>query len=66
MGNLTRITMFKHFSGLTITASKSLPNSTAGPLCINYKKVKHETKNINGIILCIYFNIHTWTKDIEY
>jgi len=29
MGNLTRITKFKHFSGLTITASNSLPNSTA-------------------------------------
>ena len=29
MGNLTRITKFKHFSGLTMTASKSLPNSTA-------------------------------------
>ena len=28
MGNLTRITIFKHFSGLTMTASKSLPNPT--------------------------------------
>ena len=29
MGNLTNITIFKYFSGLTMTASKSLPNSTA-------------------------------------
>jgi len=28
MGNLTQITKFRHFSGLTITASKSLPNPT--------------------------------------
>jgi len=28
MGNLTGITNFKHFSGLTMTASNSLPNST--------------------------------------
>jgi len=28
MGNLTQITKFKHFSGLTISASKSLPNPT--------------------------------------
>lgn len=33
MGNLTSITIIRHFSDLTMTASKSLPNSTANPLC---------------------------------
>jgi len=35
MGNLTRITKFKHFSGLTITASKSLQNSNANRYHLN-------------------------------
>jgi len=29
MGNLTQITKFRHFSGLTDCARKSLPNPTA-------------------------------------
>ena len=43
MGNLTRITKFKHFSGLTMTASNSLPNSTAN----RYKQAIKEEKHID-------------------
>lgn len=41
MGNLTSITKFKYFSGLTMTASKSLPNSTANRCKQCNKKILH-------------------------
>jgi hypothetical protein len=40
MVNLTRITKVKHCSGLTMTASKSLPNSTANRYLQAFKKMK--------------------------
>jgi len=55
MGNLTRITKFKHFSGLTTSASKSLPNSTANRYAqgvVSFPEIR-PFKNRNQIILNI-------------
>ena len=68
MGNLTRITKFNHFSGLTITASKSLPNSTANRYKQAIKNMKIKTCSelsrtilIVTIITCMSFSLKSQT-----
>ena len=47
MGNLTSITKFRHFSGLTITASNSLPNSTANRYAQGVQRQRPDKKGID-------------------
>jgi len=45
MGNLTIITNCKLFSGLTMTASKNLPNSTANRYAQGVKRQPNPKQN---------------------
>jgi len=58
MGNLTRITKFRHYSGLTMTASKSLPNSTSNRYAqspLYPELLTSQANEIQHIKLIIYF-----------